>query len=138
MVRRGMKTRTSKSRAIAQGYRSGLEGRVAAQIREVTGQEPEFESFKIEYSKPARRSKYTPDFVLPNGIIIETKGVFDAADREKHLLIREQHPNLDIRFVFTRAKAPIYRGSKTTVAAWCDKHGFVWAEKLIPLEWFRE
>ena len=25
------------------------------------------------------------------------------ADRKKHLLIKEQHPELDIRFVFSRA-----------------------------------
>ena len=123
---------------IIRGYRSGLEGKVASQIRDVTGQEPMFESFRIEYERPARKTKYTPDYVLPNGIIIETKGLFHAEDREKHLLVREQHPDLDIRFVFTKSRTRIYPGSKTTVAMWCEKHGFLYAEQLIPLEWFRE
>ena len=133
----GMRKRIfDKSHSLAHGYRSGLEEKVASQIREVTGLEPEFETMTIEYTKPARKSRYTPDFPLPNGIIIETKGVFDAADREKHLLVRDQHPELDIRFVFTRSSAPIYKGSPTTMAMWCEKHGFKYADKLIPIEWF--
>jgi hypothetical protein len=57
-------------------------------------------------------------------------------DRKKHLLIREQYPNLDIRFVFTNSKAKINKGSKTTYADWCDKNSFKYADKLIPKEWF--
>ena len=79
--------------------------------------------------------KYTPDFFLPNGIIVETKGRFTTADRKKHLLIQKQHPLLDIRFVFQNPRVKIYKGSKTTYADWCDKHGFVWASKRIPEEW---
>ena len=137
----GMKTTkrmTSEQRGIAKGYRSGLESKVASQIAEVTGSNPEYETHTIRYTKPARKSRYKPDFILENNIIIETKGVFDAEDREKHLLIRDQHPELDIRFVFTRSKAPIYKGSKTTLADWCEKHGFLYADKLIPPEWFEE
>ena len=58
---------------------------------------------------------YTPDFELPNGIIIESKGRFVAADRKKHLLVQKQHPELDIRFVFSNSKAKISKGSKTTL-----------------------
>ena len=76
--------------------------------------------------------------MLPNGIIIETKGVWDAEDRKKHLLIKEQHPELDIRFVFTRSKAPIYKGSKTTYASFCEKNNIKYADKLIPREWIDE
>jgi hypothetical protein len=83
-------------------------------------------------------SKYTPDFVLPNGIIIETKGRFLTADRQKHQLIQEQHPELDIRFVFTSSKAKISPTSKTTVAEWCDKNGFKYADRFIPDEWLLE
>ena len=43
--------------------------------------------------------------MLYNGIIIETKGRFTAADRRKHLLVRKQHPHLDIRFVFENSNA---------------------------------
>jgi hypothetical protein len=66
--------------------------------------------------KPARIHRYRPDFTLPNGIIIEGKGIFEAADREKHLLLKEQRPDLDIRFVFSRSEAPIYPKSPTTLA----------------------
>lgn len=126
------------SSAIRAGYRSGLEVEVAKQIEQHTGEPALYETSVIEYVKPARVHKYKPDFVLPNGIIVETKGIFDAADREKHLLVKEQHEELDIRFVFSRSAAPIYPRSKTTLAEWCVKFGFMFSDKLIPLAWFRE
>jgi len=81
---------------------------------------------------------YTPDFELPNGIIIESKGRFVAADRKKHLLVQRQFPELDIRFVFSNSKGKISKGSKTSYADWCDKHGYIYADKLIPEEWIKE
>ena len=97
-----------------------------------------YEKYAIAYEIPATKHHYTPDFILPNGIIIEAKGIFEAADRKKHLLIRQQYPNLDIRFVFSNAKTRIGTGAKTTVAEWCEKHGFQYASREIPSRWFKE
>lgn len=121
--------------ARAAGYRSGLEEKISSQIA-ARGLTVKYETEVIEYEVPSRKAKYRPDFKLSNGVIIETKGRFVAKDRQKHVLVKEQHPEIDLRFVFQRSKAPIYKGSKTTYADWCDKHGFVYADKLIPLEWF--
>jgi len=134
----GKTKRTSDQVGFALGFRSGLEKTVASQIVEVTGSPVAYESFKIEYVKPARKCKYTPDFKLPNGIIVETKGLFEAEDREKHILIKQQHPEYDIRFVFTSSRKPLYKGSKTTYAKWCQDNGFQFADKLIPSSWFHE
>ena len=76
--------------------------------------------------------------MLRNGIIVESKGIFDVEDRKKHLLIREQHPELDIRFVFSSSRSKLYKGSKTSYAEWCEKYGFQFADKLIPAAWLRE
>ena len=118
------------------GYRSGLEDRISEQL---TGLSVPFkyEVFKIRYEVNEVRS-YTPDFELPNGIIIESKGRFVAADRKKHLLVQKQHPSLDIRFVFSNSRGKISKGSKTTYAMWCEKNGFLYADKLIPKEWLEE
>ncbi len=124
-------------RDVALPYRSGLEDRLALQLQNA-GVAAEYEKHSISYSIPASKHIYTPDFVLPNGIIIEAKGIFDAADRAKHLLIKKQYPTLDIRFVFSNVKAKIYKGSKTTVAAWCEKHGYLYANREIPAKWFTE
>jgi hypothetical protein len=78
------------------------------------------------------------DFELPNGILIETKGRFKPADRTKHLLIKQQHPELDIRFVFSNSHNTLSKKSSTTYADWCDKHGFKWADKQIPRSWIDE
>jgi len=134
-----MKPRYSSARqaGLAKGFRSGLEDVVAEQIRS-KGFDPQYEQHRIEYVKPERKAKYTPDFKLHNGIIIETKGKFETEDRQKHLLIKAQHPHLDIRFVFSRSKTPIRKGSPTTYADWCIKNGFMYADKRIPDEWFYE
>ena len=124
--------------AIRKGYRSGLEDSTAEDLK---GRRVKFtyEETKITYTKPASTHSYTPDFVLlDSGIIVETKGRFLPDDRKKHLLIREQHPELDIRFVFSNSKAKLSKKSKTTYGAWCDKNGFIYADKVIPKEWERK
>lgn len=126
-----------KAPRLPNGFRSGLEKRVADDLLS-RGTPYLYEKLKISYSVPQRQATYTPDFVLENGIIVEAKGVFDTQDRAKHLLVKEQHPELDIRFVFQRGNQPIYKGSPTTHGAWCDKHDFQWAEKLIPPAWAKE
>lgn len=125
-------------RAIAKkkGFRSGLEEQVANQIKS-KGLKVEYEKSKINYVIPESKHTYTPDFVLPNGIIIESKGRFVLEDRKKHLLIKAQHPHLDIRFIFTNSSAKISKGSKTTYSDWCIKHGYLYADKVIPNDWFK-
>lgn len=97
-----------------------------------------YECYYLRYTIPESVHTYTPDFILPNGIIIEAKGLFETADRKKHLLIKKQYPHLDIRFVFQNPKNTLYKGSKTTYADWCKKYGYKYATKLIPAEWFNE
>ena len=92
---------------------------------------------KIEWEDLAYRM-YTPDFVLPNGIIIETKGRFTVADRRKHILIKKQHPKLDIRFVFENENSKLRKGSKTSYGKWCEKHGFLYCNRVIPEKWLKK
>lgn len=119
------------------GFRSGLELTIDESLKSI-GIDGEYEKHVIEYVKPSTKHKYHPDFRLPNGIFIESKGRFLADDRKKHLLIKEQHPELDIRFLFSNANVKLSKASKTTYAMWCEKNGFKWAEKTIPSEWLKE
>lgn len=125
-----------RQRALRAGYRSGLEQDTAKFLKE-RGVKFTYEEFKIKWIDPKTKT-YTPDFVLENGIIVETKGRFISPDRAKHLAIRDQHPELDIRFVFTNSKTKLYKGSKTTYAMWCEKHGFKYADRVIPTAWLKE
>ena len=97
----------------------------------------QYEPFRIPFTEINNRH-YKPDFFLENGIIIETKGRFEPADRKKHLLIREQYPSIDVRFVFQKPYNSIYNGSKTTYADWCDNNGFKWHERIVPRHWVTE
>lgn len=116
--------------------RSSFEGRTVKDL--------DSRGVKYEYEPKDRRvgyrvdKKYLPDIVLPNEVIVELKGWFKPADRTKHLKIKEQHPDTDIRFVFQRASNTLSKSSKTTYAKWCDKHGFKWAEGTIPQTWIDE
>jgi hypothetical protein len=116
------------------GYRSGLEAAVANQLIEL-GAAFEYETNKIPYQLDA---KYIPDFILENGIIVECKGRFTSEDRRKMRLVKEQNPELDIRFVFTRSSSKINKGSKTSYGDWCTRYGFKYADKLIPEGWINE
>jgi hypothetical protein len=117
-------------------YRSGLEQEAAAFLKD-RQQKVEYEKLKIEWEDLKYRT-YTPDFELDNGIIIETKGIFSPADRRKHLEIQKQHPNLDIRFVFSNANAKLYKGAKSRYSDWCDKNNFLWSHRVIPESWLKE
>jgi hypothetical protein len=119
------------------GYRSGLEETLDESLK-TQGIDGQYEQHKIKYTKPATKHTYTPDFRLPNGIFIETKGRFVLADRQKHILIKHQQPDLDIRFVFQNSKNKIRKGSKTTYGDWCDQNGFMYSDILIPKSWYNE
>ncbi|EMF8795618.1 endodeoxyribonuclease [Pseudomonas aeruginosa] len=119
------------------GFRSGLEEKIAAELQ-AKGVDVQYEALQIGYTKPARQAKYSPDWILPNGIVVETKGRFVVEDRQKHLIIKEQHPGLDVRFVFSNSRTRISKNSKTTYAMWCEKYGFLFADKSIPEAWLKE
>ena len=124
----------SRQRTSNNGFRSGFEAKLAHQLKR-SGVRFNYETLQIEYQKV---STYTPDFILPNGIIIEAKGVWTVDDRKKHLLVREQHPELDIRMVFQNARNKIRKGSDTTYANWCEKKGIKYADKTIPKSWLSQ
>ena len=129
-------TSERRRHAIKNGYRSGLEDDIAKDLKD-RGVECEYEKLKVQWQLLENKT-YTPDFKLPNGIIIESKGRFVQADRKKHLIIQDQHPFLDIRFVFSNSKAKLYKGAKSTYGDWCNKHGFLYADKRIPDEWLTQ
>lgn len=116
------------------GFRSGLEENF---IKELTkyGIDPCYESLPLKYTIPESQHIYTPDFPVSPHICIETKGRWVLEDRQKMLLVIEQHPDIDFRIVFYNANQKIKKGSKTTYGMWCDKHRIKWANKSIPREW---
>jgi len=122
--------------AIKYGYRSGLEHKISMALDTIK-YKYDYESIKIEWEDLAYRT-YTPDFILKNGIIIETKGRFLTTDRRKHLCIKKQHPKLDIRFVFTNSRSKLSKGAKSTYAEWCIKYGFRYYDRIIPEDWLKE
>lgn len=115
-------------------FRSGLEEKIwmaAKRSRKTLTFEPYFVPYVIKGS-------YLPDFILPNGIIVEAKGYLDAAACRKMVAVKASNPHLDIRFVFQNANGKRNKRSKLKYWEWAEKHGFQWAEGTIPLEWWKE
>jgi|TARA_R100000654_G_scaffold15429_1_gene32813 hypothetical protein len=117
-------------------YKGGLEYSIAIKLHTIKANF-EYETVKIQWQDLCYRT-YKPDFILDNGIIIEAKGHFTAAHRRKHIEVKKQHPNLDIRFVFGNSKNKLYKGSNTTYAQWCVEQGFLYHDRIIPEAWLKE
>ena len=101
-----------------------------------------YEPDSFKYTPPPQ--KYTPDFRIKKRkrsggyMYLEYKGNLKGSDRRKMLLVKSQHPDLDIRLVFEKPLNKINKQSNTTYSAWCEQHGFLWAEKVLPQEWLKE
>lgn len=118
-------------------YRSWLEADFAAFLEEA-GSEFHYEEDTLPYVVPAQIHTYTPDFKLPNGIIVETKGRWTSDDRKKMGLVIEQHPNKDIRMLFAIDNKLSPR-SRTRYSDWCAKRSIKYAVgTTVPLEWLEE
>jgi hypothetical protein len=126
-VARGRRSKKDK-------YRSGFERTIAAQLTKA-GVKFKYEAKRITYTK--KTGVYIPDFVMPSGALIETKGRLSSADRTKHKLLHEQRPDLDVRFIFQRDQR-LSKASDTLYSEWCDKHGFKYAVGTIPQSWIDE
>lgn len=119
------------------GVRSGLEDVICAELTK-KGVKYEYETLTLEYIQPEKKRKYTPDILLPNGIVVEVKGRWVTSDRQKIAMVKQQYPDMDLRMVFSNSKAKISKASKTTYGAYCEKLGIPYADKMIPDEWIKE
>ena len=126
-----------RARAIRAGYRSGIEHDLAKQFKDKRI-DAKYEPFRIPYIIPEAVHKYTPWILFWGMELYLSKGRFLSTDRKKHLLIQEQYPHLDLRFVFSNSRSRLRKGSKTSYADWCEKNGFLFSDKLVPIEWLRE
>jgi len=116
-------------------YRSKYEARIAKN----SPKDISYETLKLKWIPPIKVRTYTPDFILPNGIIVEAKGRFTASDRAKMLCVIEQNPSLDIRMLFMNSNVKLSKVSKTSYAMWCDKNNIKWADgDKVPTAWLKE
>ena len=72
-------------------FRSKLEEKVADLLVDL-GVKYEYETTRVRY---IIQHVYTPDFVLPNGGVLECKGYWEPADRRKIRAVKELNPSLD-------------------------------------------
>lgn len=94
---------------------------------------PDFVIYKGKLKKPKKPLTFDE---LKGMVLIEAKGYFTSADRTKMKLVKEQHPDLDIRMLFM-ADNKLTKKSKTTYSQWAEKNGFVWAVgDEVPKEWY--
>ena len=113
-------------------FKSGLEEKVSDLLC-VLGVDYEYEGISFDYTIT---HKYTPDFCLPNGVVLETKGFWRPEDRRKIKQVITENPGIDLRMVFQDPYKKISKKSKTTYAKWCSRYGIKWcAFHAIPVDW---
>ena len=118
-----------------QKYRSKFEAGIAATLNKKKVAFS-YESLDLKY---IISSTYKPDFILSNGVIVETKGFLSKEDRRKMVAVKAANPSLDIRFCFQNAKTKLSRGKKRSLSygQWATKNGFLWCDKTIPSDWHK-
>lgn len=100
----------------------------------------EYEAHALPYQI---EHEYTPDFKIGD-MYIEAKGYFRQDAQRKMRKVKEQHPDLDIRFVFQKINSTVQGakrrkdGTKMTCGEWADKQGFPYAQGTIPQGWLDE
>ena len=113
-------------------FRSQQEEKVADLLVELNI-DYDYETKRIPYTI---QHHYTPDFILPNGVVLECKGYWEASDRRKIKQIVKDNPDLDLRMVFQAPFNKISKKSKTTYAKWCDRLKIPWCAYYdIPIDW---
>lgn len=107
--------------------RSVLEAKVIEDLL-ARGVPFQYEAVTVPYRGGA--AHYTPDLHLgppaSTGVFVEIKGRLTPQDQDKHLKVREEHPDMDVRFVF---------GALGDGPRWAERHGFEWNIGTVPLEW---
>lgn len=128
-------------------YHSGFEELIAAQL-EAAGVKFKYEDKAYNYFLPVYQSvckecgskdvqkkhRYTPDFFLENGVVLEVKGYFKTKDRKILKAMREQHPEIDLRAVFLYDNK-LNKKSETRYSDWCKQNDIQYAIKKVPPEW---
>lgn len=136
-----------KFKAFGYEFRSKLEYNVALDLHE-RGVDFEYETVRFKWNERLPRAicescgkglcfverSYTPDFILPNGIILEVKGRFTSKDRKIQMAMKEQHPDIDIRMVFQRDNK-LNRNSSTKYSDWCESREINYCVGRIPELW---
>lgn len=131
----GLKTDSGKT------TKNPFESSTYAKLAGCPGLRVDYETQRVPYTT---EHVYIPDFVVtsPDGsYIIETKGngrSWTPQVRKKMLAVKNQWPELDIRFLFysdgefgTRRKD----GSRQRQSEWATKHGFLYAIREVPEHW---
>lgn len=135
---------------VRKSFRSNLEHRLATQLYDM-GVEFGYEQEKWDYTLPVHRGlcdsclgervmsrrRYTPDFFLPNGIVIEAKGKCTSETRTQLTNIKRCNPDKDLRVVFM-ADNWLTSAHKKRYTDWAISAGFKCAVGSIPKEWLQE
>lgn len=135
------RVRESKSRkkAVKDGFKSAFEQTIAKKL-DYYNIPFEYEPYTMDYfltpnvkctcldcgsSNVLEAHTYSPDFVLRDDLIIETKGLFSAKDRKKMIAVKKYNPDVKIVMLFQSPNNKITKKSKTTYEKWAVKNGFI-------------
>lgn len=130
--------------------KSGLEKAIAEQLDQ-HGIKYGYETIKLPWNDRNPRAQcgdcgaksvfqkriYIPDFILPDGSIIEGKGRLTSDDRKLLKGVRALNPDVVIRIIFGRDNK-LSKKSTTRYSDWTESNGFEFViGATIPTKWLR-
>mgnify|MGYP003135666067 FL=1 len=120
-----MKPKLRGLRKVPPKYRNNFEKTAGLLLKDHCKNEPE----KVPY---VVHRNYIPDFVGRNDknridILVEAKGFFRVGDTQKYKAIRDSLPKKkQLVFLLYNPNKKLRKGSKMTMAEWCEKEKFKW------------
>lgn len=83
-----------------------------------------------------RPTRYTPDFFLPRGRVVEAKGRFTGRDRKKALAFMAQYPKRPFALLFMRDNK-LSKKSETYYSDWCEANSVPYSIGTFKPEWLK-
>jgi hypothetical protein len=105
---------------------------------------PRGEEIALAVDLPGRKrsARFWPTYVVTcddgQRIVIQQKGRFVTSDRQRLVLLKQQHPSIEFRLVFSNSKQRISSTSPTTYAMWAQRYGFPFFDKVPSKAWIAE
>jgi hypothetical protein len=103
-------------------YKSKFEEQIAPILTNYLETTEIYEQDRFSYTIPCN---YTPDWKITPNLYVESKGLFDQADRRKMKIVKDTYPDITFIMLFQDPNKRIAKNSKTTYKDWCIKNGFV-------------
>jgi len=122
-------------------YDALTKARIPFYYRE-TAQRGEEVALLVDLPDRSRANRFYPTFIVTcddgTRVVLQQKGRFVTADRQKLRLLKQQHPTVEFRMIFSNSAQRISSTSATKYSDWCERFGIAYCDGKPSQEWIEE